>query len=237
MTENLHKRNRATSAVHIPGHKDCVSSLHEGPRSLPMTSEFFFRKQNQPDGFSPVCKVCHVKAATAGKDRAQILKQKLGAKAILVLNGKTEKADLPHLARLAEQLTSYGGGLDRICQRFWHDVKTATPGSPHRLKAAQSYFQLIAKTTELGHADKPVELMTDDELVKLLDEKVPQLAESLMKAQALLESDEAVGYEDDEGVEVEDDPDDPGDETEDMEDEDDFDEDDDLDECSEEEAD
>ena len=190
--EDYNKRNRATSKVHIPGYKDCTAAVHEGPRSLPATSEFFFRKKTSPDGFSPVCKVCHVKQATAGKAKALKIKTKLGREALIKLSEKDRKVDVPHLTRLVEQMTSDVGGIERASADFWEDVRMATPGSPHRLKAFATYFQLIVKNTEMGHADKPVELMTDEELAKLLDEKVPELAKSLIRTQELMESEDDI---------------------------------------------
>lgn len=187
--KRVHNPKRAKSAADIEayqeamtptviGNKVCASVYHEGPRELPATGDYFYTRQSAYDGLSSICKLCHRKqqlnTATAIKQQAL----KVGSAAMVKL-ARANKS-VPHLTELVEEAVSAFGGLPNMVNAFVENVNAATPGSPHRLRAYEAMFHMISKTTELGHADKPMHLMTDAELQQVIEDEAPKIIRAIV---------------------------------------------------------
>lgn len=162
------------------GKKVCTSSFHEGPRELPAEERFFYRKASTWDGWSPICKLCHHKQIENTRNLKRELQQREGVKAIIALT-RSHKS-VPHATELLEALMEETNGVEEFAKFFVEGMYTAAPGSPQQLKAAQAIMALVVKNTEMGHAQKPIELFTDEELEQYLltnEEKVREAANTL----------------------------------------------------------
>ena len=187
--KRVHDPKKRTSAADIAakeeaivptviGNKVCASVFHEGPRELPATLDYFYARQSAYDGLSSICKLCHRKQQF---NTSTLMKQqalKVGSAAMVKL-ARANKS-VPHLTELVEEAVSAFGGLPNMVNAFVDNVNAATPGSPHKLRAYEAMFHMICKTTELGHADKPMHLMTDAELQKVIEDEAPKIIRAIV---------------------------------------------------------
>lgn len=148
------------------GRKPCQSSYHEGDRLLPANSKHFYRNGARWDGWATVCKVCWAKQKADADSRMKDDEEK-GALASFVRLARTRKS-VPHMTEMIEAVITRLDGVEGLADLFVNDLLAANPGSPHRLRAAEAVMHMVVKNTEMGHAQKPMELYTDEELAEYL---------------------------------------------------------------------
>ncbi len=151
----------------LEGYRLCQSSYHVGNRQLPADNNFFYRNKKRWDGWSSVCKVCWNKQKVDAKNRAAKQDEQNAVKAIVKL--ARNHHNVPHMTELVETIYNKLGGVEEFVSMFIDDILAANPGSPHRLRAQESIIHLTVKNTQEGHAQKPLELYTDDELAGYLE--------------------------------------------------------------------
>lgn len=180
-----------------PGMKLCQSSFHEGPRLTPSNGDYFYRNVSKWDGWSSVCKTCWAKQKAALKAKKEEHEAKQAVRSVIKLARNRE--NVPHMTELVEALYARLEGVEGFADLFINDMLAATPGSPHRIRAGETLIHLTVKNTDSGHAQKPIELFTDEELEQYIQAnagKVIEASETLQIESANSEGEEE--YEDDE---------------------------------------
>lgn len=188
-----------------PGMKLCQSSHHEGPRQTPATEEFFYRNRSKWDGWSSVCKTCWAKQKADIKKRQEDDQAKQAVKSVIKL--ARNRDNVPHMTELVEALYSRLDGVEGFADIFINDMLAATPGSPHRIRAGETLIHLTVKNTDSGHAQKPMELFTDEELEQYIQSNAGKVIDASRTLE--IEHDDTEDEEYDEDSEPEEDGDGP----------------------------
>lgn len=155
-------RQEIEACESTPGMKLCQSSFHEGPRQTPADSDHFYRNAGKWDGWSSVCKTCWSKQKKYIAERKAADEAKQAVRGVIKM--ARNRSNVPHMTELVESLYSRLNGVEGFADLFINDLLAAPPGSPHRLRGEEALIHLTVKNTDSGHAQKPIELFTDEEL-------------------------------------------------------------------------
>lgn len=102
--------------------------------------------------------------------------EKLDRATLNLLDEYAKNAEnLPHMADLTQALIGAFGGLGGFQVHFMAQYLSSKPGSMQRTKMLDLVARLVVKTTELGAAKLPLDLMEDDDVRRIVDERVGHL--------------------------------------------------------------
>jgi hypothetical protein len=103
----------------------------------------------------------------------------------LIDKAGTGGANVPHSAELLEQLMVYFGGVNGYAAMFAKQYHEAPPGGSMRTRMLETMTRLVAANTAMGGAQKPVSMMTDDELEAELNGKLQEVASVLARRRSI----------------------------------------------------
>lgn len=135
----------------------------------------------------PRCQAClKEQAKLARKREAKRRQRALDAIEREAVDTLIEKAtqggsNIPHSAELTEQLMTYFGGVNGLASMFVKQYHEAPPGGSMRTRMLETITRLVTKNTEQGGAQKPVSLLSDDELQDMLEAQVQELAAEMLR--------------------------------------------------------
>lgn len=157
-----------------PGTKECTRCAQE----LPATEQYFDKDSHSEDGFRKQCKMCRAdlrKAKREENKRARIKKlgemiDQLDRRALEAMK-RISAADIkhsrcPHIASFLEELMDAYGGPDGFARHYIGTYLAAAPGSDMRRKMLDRVLVLAKAVTESGAAERPLDRMSNDELLK-----------------------------------------------------------------------
>lgn len=94
-------------------------------------------------------------------------------------------ANVPHSAELLEELMTYFGGVKGYASMFAKQYHEAPPGGSMRTRMLESMTRLVAANTAMGGAQKPVSMMSDDELEAQLNDKLREVASVMARRRSI----------------------------------------------------
>jgi hypothetical protein len=131
---------------------------------------------DQFDGRMTICKGCNRLKATAVKKhtvrmmRAADMHLLQAAKRLIA--ERPEPTDgVPDIGTITECIVNAWGGPHGIAIQHVATYLMAAPGSATRQRMLADVRGYLAKSSELGYAKKPAELMTDEELEQFIAER------------------------------------------------------------------
>ena len=150
---------------------------------LPLDASHFDRKHDTPTGFRTTCKVCRAenrrnnglqaKSPGLNKTEKELDEQleKLEGDSVQLLKAFTPGASsrVPHTAEMWESVARIFGGADGLARHIYSNYLAAGVGSVKRIGILSQAIKLGMEVTRSGDATKPIDMMTDDELVQALD--------------------------------------------------------------------
>jgi hypothetical protein len=87
-------------------------------------------------------------------------------------------SNIPHSTELLESIYTLFGGVNGLANELAHTYHSAPPGGRIRTSILESVVRLTNNVAESGAVQKPVSLMSDDELEARLAQKIALAAES-----------------------------------------------------------
>lgn len=145
---------------------------------------FRWRVQDGKGYFTAECKVCIAKAKKISAERAQERRQKelqkieqhgVDAFVRATVHGGS---NIPHTAELVERVFQYFGGVGGfsavLVKQFWD----SPAGGSARNRLLETMCRLVTKNVESGGAKKPLQLWTEDELEKELEDRMAEAVAS-----------------------------------------------------------
>ena len=115
-----------------------------------------------------ICKICRAKQRAADDDRkVHAVIERLTFIGLALLNEGLEpgkSAGCPHGARTFAEILTYFNGSQGFAKHVHAQYLLCKPGSAGRTKIIRTLLGIQMKLREAGHADKPTDKMTDDEL-------------------------------------------------------------------------
>lgn len=154
-------------------YKVCISC----GTSRPATSEHFHKSK---DGLHAKCRRCRNIEAKGQRGRKRNKKLDAVEKRSLhefIKAAKNGGSNIPHSSELLETLMEYFGGVRGFSNMYMKQYYDAPVGGAFRTKMLDSILRLVVGNTAMGGAKKPLELMTEDEL---LAESRRQILEAAM---------------------------------------------------------
>ncbi len=145
-------------------------------RSFPRTEQYFHKSK---DGLHSRCKQCRNKDGKRVRQRkasAKLDKIERGAVKLFTEAATIGGAHIPHSSELVEIFMEYFGGARGFGAAFMKQFYDAPPGGAFRTKMLDSVVRLVKDNTVIGGAKKPLELMSEDELIAELNTRVLQAA-------------------------------------------------------------
>ncbi len=136
----------------------------------------------------PICKACYklVKhrqnVETSSRRAAEAF-----MRAPLVRRGGS---NIPHSTELLESIYGLFGGVNGLANELAHTYHSAPPGGRIRTSILETVVRLTNNVADSGAVQKPVSLMTDDELETRLAQKIALAAESQKNLEYLNQSTE-----------------------------------------------
>lgn len=136
----------------------------------------------------PICKACYKlvkhrqKVETSSRRAAEAF-----MRAPMVRKGGS---NIPHSTELLESIYGLFGGVNGLANELAHTYHSAPPGGRIRTSILETVVRLTNNVADSGAVQKPVSLMTDDELEARLAQKIALAAESQKNLEYLNQSTE-----------------------------------------------
>lgn len=157
----------------MSNYKTCIACGY----SYPDTPENFHKSK---DGLHAKCRKCRNKQARGDRGRQRNKKldaiEKRSLKEFLTAS-RTGGSNIPHSSELLEILMEYFGGVRGFANLYIKQLYDAPAGGAFRTKMLDSVMRLVVGNTAMGGARKPLELMSEEEL---LAESRRQILEAAM---------------------------------------------------------
>lgn len=152
----------------LPADVPDVKCCNECAEQLPATEDYFYSDATRPDGLMSTCISCRTKRQVERENRAIADKvDQLDRAAINVIERLANDEDLshvPHVVEVYQRIMEAYDGVGGFAQHFMANYLSAKPGSQIRQRMLDKMINLAMKISEEGMAQKPVELMTDEDL-------------------------------------------------------------------------
>lgn len=142
----------------------------------PLTPRYFPRLPGTQFAYQHICKSCFKAQKTRQKmDRAatRATQRFLESKAV-----REGGSNIPHVSELLESVYTLFGGVNGLANQLAMTYHAAPPGGRIRTTILDAIVRLTQKAAESGATQKPVSLMTDEELEQRLAAKVAIAAEA-----------------------------------------------------------
>jgi hypothetical protein len=136
----------------------------------------------------PICKACYKlvkhrqKVETTSRRAAEAF-----MRAPMVRKGGS---NIPHSTELLESIYGLFGGVNGLANELAHTYHSAPPGGRIRTSILETVVRLTNNVADSGAVQKPVSLLTDDELEQRLAQKIALAAESQKNLEYLNQSTE-----------------------------------------------
>lgn len=184
-------------------------------RTLEATEQYFQKYSRSDDGLRHVCKECRRHEKQLAKNRKVSQKVKDIDKLIQkhVERAAIGGSNVPHSAELFENLTTLFGGSRGFSISWMQQYLASDPGSQQRERMLAAYLKLGQHVTDTGVAKVPVDMLTDEDLERELQERLDRRMQAGIVEGQVVQRDEFRPeddeYEDeDEDTEVDDEDDD-----------------------------
>lgn len=155
-----------------PDRKQC-----RGPCQQELPREAFDVDSGKPDGLKSWCKQCrqakrkHAAGVSLGDFLARVDDRVLAS-----LRGtQPGGTNLPHQVQALEAILALFGGIQGFAMYYTANCLAAPPGSQTRERALSKVIGMIEACSDSGKVSKPRELLTDEELDALIDERAARL--------------------------------------------------------------
>jgi hypothetical protein len=99
-------------------------------------------------------------------------------------------SNIPHSTELLESIYGLFGGVNGLANELAHTYHSAPPGGRIRTSILETVVRLTNNVADSGAVQKPVSLLTDDELEQRLAQKIALAAESQKNLEYLNQSTE-----------------------------------------------
>jgi hypothetical protein len=141
---------------------------------LPLNAMYFDRDNKAPGGFKGTCKQCRSEIRKVRTDQEVLDKiAQLDKFTLRMLDNIAmgEGSRVPHVAELYERLVEAFGGSSGVARHALNTYLASKPDSQIRVKVLDILTRLAMKTTDTGAAKIPVELLSDADLQRVIEEK------------------------------------------------------------------
>ena len=147
-------------------------------------ANFRWRVQDGHGYFTGECKPCISKAKAVSRERAadkrrQALQriEEFGVDAFVksTLRGGS---NIPHTAELVERVFQYFGGVGGFSAVLVKQYWDSPPGGSARSRLLETMCRIVTKNVESGGAKKPLQLWSEDELEKELEQRMAEAVAS-----------------------------------------------------------
>jgi hypothetical protein len=143
---------------------------------MPLSERHFPRRPGTQFSFQHVCKSCiRAQRAKQKLERAERRATEAFLKSKAVKDGGS---NIPHVSELLESVYTLFGGVNGLANQMALTYHAAPPGGRIRTSILESIVRLTTKAAESGATQKPVSLMTDDELEQKLALKLQTAADA-----------------------------------------------------------
>lgn len=143
---------------------------------MPLTDRHWPRKPGTQYSYQHVCKSC----VRAQKTKRKLERAERRATAAFLNSSavKSGGSNIPHVSELLESVYTLFGGVNGLANQMAMTYHAAPPGGRIRASILESVVRLTTKAAESGATQKPVSLMTDEELEQRLAQKIAVAAEA-----------------------------------------------------------
>jgi hypothetical protein len=136
----------------------------------PLNSKHFPRIVGTQHNFQWICRPCKVKVKQQAK--MELMERKaIGTYLSRTVSGGS---NIPHTAELLEGIMHYFGGANGFASLVMKQYFESAPGSRMRNSLLEMVVRLASKNTEQGGAKKPIDLYSEEELEKEIDNRLRQ---------------------------------------------------------------
>jgi len=124
----------------------------------------------------PICKQCHKNQ----KHRQRVESESRRAAQAFMSAPLVRKggSNIPHSTELLESIYTLFGGVNGLANELAHTYHSAPAGGRIRTSILESVIRLTNNVAESGAVQKPVSLMTDEELEARLAQKIAMAADA-----------------------------------------------------------
>lgn len=92
---------------------------------------------------------------------------------------------VPNVGVVTEDMMTAFGGSRGFALQYAANYLAAEPGSATRQRILSDINRSVAKASELGYAQKPLELLSDEELEEYLEEKIRRSGANIVDVEAI----------------------------------------------------
>lgn len=139
-----------------------------------------WRVKNDSGYFTAECRECIAKAKKLAAARAKAKRQqalrRVEAAGVDMFTDAIMRggSNIPHTAEVVERVMQYFGGVGGfsavVVKQYWD----AQPGGSARTRLIETMCRLVTKNVESGGAKKPLQLWSEDELEKELQQRMAE---------------------------------------------------------------
>jgi hypothetical protein len=137
----------------------------------------------------PICKQCY--KLVRHKQKVESTSRRAAESFMQAPVVRRGGSNIPHSTELLESIYTLFGGVNGLANELAHTYHSAPPGGRIRTSILESVVRLTNNVAESGAVQKPVSLMSDDELEARLAQKIALAAESQKNLEYLNQSSES----------------------------------------------
>ncbi len=169
--------------------------------TLPLTASHFDRKRDGPDGFRTTCKTCRkeqredtknaLASPSGGNLQAGVdeISESLDSQALTLLRllsaDRRRSTDVPHEAEVYQEIMARFGGASGFADHVMAQYLAAGPGSAARLTLLRLIATMSANVVKSGYATVPLDMLSDEDLVRLHEQQATAILQQKTKPAAL----------------------------------------------------
>lgn len=156
-------------------------------RVLPLSERHFPRRVGTQFEYQHVCKSCH--REQKAKRRLANAEVRATESFLAATAPRRGGSNIPHTSELLESLFTLFGGVNGLANQMALTYYAAPAGGRIRTTILESIVRLTTKAAESGATQKPLSLLTDEELEARLAQKLATAADAHRNISYLKEND------------------------------------------------
>lgn len=152
------------AAKHVEGRKYCTNC------GLQKEYSFFHVDEQKPDGYRDVCKECRSNLNEERKrQRLDVKIKKMEEENLSALDQMASGGSFdPDLNEVFEAIMRPFGGVNGFAKNLYATYLVNPPGSQKRIKIQEMIVRMADKVTQLGLAERRLELMEEQDLMQIM---------------------------------------------------------------------
>ncbi len=143
----------------------------------PLTASNFHADAQEPSGFRAICRTCRQEEddTQANEEVAERLRQLRNTGLNVMDLMSSSGTEVPHQAEVYQRFMELCGGAPGVAKQIYLHCVETRPGSMQMQKCIDAMLRLSKSVSESGAAQKSLDMLSDDELMKEAQEAARQL--------------------------------------------------------------